>query len=106
MAGRIILILPHRLHHPVLRVAGINDWEPLNIQDVIDAQGGALEGRVCKKKKNAQYQSITWTCGVPKLGANSLFGMSNQEADDAAEGFTPGWCKSYDSIRLSSNQIY
>ncbi|KAJ4345391.1 uncharacterized protein N0V89_011521 [Didymosphaeria variabile] len=83
------------LHHPVLKVAGINDWEPLDIQAVIDAQGGSIEGNVCKKAKNGAYQSITYTCGIPKLNANSLFGMSNYGEDYAGEGYEPGWCTAH-----------
>jgi hypothetical protein len=86
-------LVPFSLHHPVLKVQGINDWEPLDIQAVIDAQDGSLEGNLCTKKKNGQYQSITWTCGIPKLNANSLFGMSNYGEDYAGDGYEPGWCK-------------
>ncbi|KAH7077767.1 hypothetical protein BKA63DRAFT_271590 [Paraphoma chrysanthemicola] len=78
------------LHHPVYQFANLNDWEPLNVQEILDNSKGQ-HGNLCTKTHVLGTRSISWECGIPKVGT-AAFGLSIFKPVDPAPGFTPGWC--------------
>ncbi|ORY58227.1 uncharacterized protein BCR38DRAFT_478034 [Pseudomassariella vexata] len=80
------------LHHPVVQLAGFNDWEPIDIQAIVDEQGDRDEGKLCTFSHVTGTEQLQWVCGLPKNGARSAFGMSIIDEDVDKDGYTPGWC--------------
>jgi hypothetical protein len=78
------------LHHPVIQMANLNNWEPLNVDNIIDSSSGG-HGNLCKKSNDGIHPSIHYQCGIPEIG-RVAYGLSNLSPADPAPGFTPGWC--------------
>ncbi|CAO2654522.1 Nn.00g112550.m01.CDS01 [Neocucurbitaria sp. VM-36] len=78
------------LHHPIVKFANLNNWEPMDVQAFIDNSEGE-HGNLCHKTKTSQGRGIVYECGIPKLGT-SAFGLSIFKPVDPSPGFTPGWC--------------
>ncbi|KAH7408213.1 hypothetical protein DE146DRAFT_645574 [Phaeosphaeria sp. MPI-PUGE-AT-0046c] len=78
------------LHDPILQFANLNDWEPMDVQKIMDDSKGK-HGNLCKKTNVAGTQRITYECGIPKIGT-AAFGLSIFKPVDPAPGFAPGWC--------------
>lgn len=90
------------LHGPVLRIQGINNWEPLvlkdvakNIQDEWTTAKAQKEGpRVCYYNYNQwsgeDGKFLRWGCGIPKLGRGG-FKLEN-DLPDGQGGYAPGQC--------------
>jgi hypothetical protein len=78
------------LNHPVFQFANLNNWEPMDVQAILDNQGGG-KGDLCKKTAVAGTKTSTWECGIPKVGT-AAFGLSIFQPVDPAPGFAPGWC--------------
>ncbi|KAF1936119.1 hypothetical protein EJ02DRAFT_427783 [Clathrospora elynae] len=72
-------------------MANLNNWEPIEVQKIIDDQSDRESGKLCYKTQVVGTGSISWQCGLPKTGTAG-FGMSSFHAPDPAPGFTPGWC--------------
>ncbi|KAF5543822.1 fibronectin type iii domain-containing protein [Fusarium mexicanum] len=82
------------LHSPIIQLAGYNNWEPFNLDDIIEAQGDSDYGRLCTH--GGQPEGILdWSCGVPKSGASAAFGISLIAPDSSQDGFQPGWCTAH-----------
>jgi hypothetical protein len=82
-------------------MANLNNWEPIDVQKIIDDQKDQDAGRLCKTGGIDAVRQLEWTCALPEVGTAG-FGISNFPAPDASEGFTPGWCTMVSSIRSLS----
>jgi hypothetical protein len=89
------------LHNPIIQMANLNNWEPIDVQKIIDDQKDQDAGRLCKTGGIQAVRQLEWTCALPEVGTAG-FGLSNFPAPDASEGFTPGWCTLVSSIRSLS----
>ncbi|KAF5645114.1 fibronectin type iii domain protein [Fusarium sp. NRRL 52700] len=79
---------------PIIQLAGYNNWEPFNLDDIIEAQGDSDYGRLCTH--GAQPDGILdWSCGVPRSGASAAFGISLIAPDSSQAGFQAGWCTAH-----------
>lgn len=78
------------LHHPVIKMANLNNWEPINVDAIIDSSSGG-HGNLCKKSHDGIHPSIHYQCVIPEKG-RVAFGLSNLSPADPVPGFTPGWC--------------
>lgn len=77
------------LHSPILQFANINNWEPLDLDTLIAAQGDR-PGKLCTSGKVSAQQELFWQCGVPVAGED-LFGISNY-LPVVQSTYKPGWC--------------
>jgi hypothetical protein len=87
------------LHNPVIQMANLNNWEPIDVQKIVDDQEDQDAGRLCKTGGIQGIRQLEWTCALPEVGTAG-FGISNFPAPDSSEGFTPGWCTMVSSIQL------
>jgi hypothetical protein len=78
------------LHDPILQFANLNNWEGMDVQAIIDNSEGQ-HGNLCKKSHVVGTRSISYECGIPKIGT-AAFGLSIFQPVDPAPGFAPGWC--------------
>jgi hypothetical protein len=72
-------------------MANLNNWESIDVQQIIDNQKGQDAGRLCKTGGLDAISMLAWTCALPEVGTAG-FGISNFPAPDGSDGFTPGWC--------------
>jgi hypothetical protein len=79
------------LHDPILRLKNLNNWEPLDVQKLIDNSKDE-HGNLCAKSSNDK--SVEYKCGIPKLGT-AAFGITNMAQQDPTPGYTKGWCTMY-----------
>lgn len=83
------------LHHPMFQFAALNNWEPLNVEDVLVKQAESDDGlgNLCTRAND--FEILGYGCGLPQLqrAATSAFGISLINADSDKPGYTPGWCK-------------
>ena len=81
------------LHSPIIQLANLNNWENINVDDVIAAQGDRKTGKLCDKGGSAANQQLSWKCGLPKIG-EAAFGMSNYEpgSNPSQGNYVKGWC--------------
>lgn len=78
------------LHHPLLKIANLNNWEDFDVQSFIDQSKGE-HGKLCDKTKFDGGRGIEYICGIPKVGT-AAFGLSIFKPVDPSPGFTSGWC--------------
>ncbi|KAH8165596.1 hypothetical protein CIB48_g2650 [Xylaria polymorpha] len=85
------------LHHPVFQFAALNNWEPLNVEDVLakQSESGNGAGNLCTRDND--FEILGSGCGLPQLqrAATSAFGISLINPDSDKDGFTPGWCTAH-----------
>ncbi|KAI1380127.1 hypothetical protein F4677DRAFT_405916 [Hypoxylon crocopeplum] len=86
------------LHHPVFQFAALDNWEPLNVEDIRadQAKTGKDTGKLCGWQPDIEGKQ-TWFCGIPKLerASVSAFGINLMNPDSNKPGFTPGWCTAH-----------
>lgn len=91
--------LPHvantqvSLHNPIIKLEYFSD--DLDAQAFAEKAKGNEGGNICKQSGLAADQIIDYTCGLPKMGAHSIFGMSIIPPDDPSPGYTAGWCTAH-----------
>ena len=78
----------------MLQFKDLNNWEPMKVQDIIDATPAGA-GQLCGFDIQGEGQELIWTCGLPKLSkvATSAFGINLMEPDSNKQGYKKGWCK-------------
>ncbi|KAI1163101.1 hypothetical protein F5B18DRAFT_350822 [Nemania serpens] len=93
------------LHHPMFQFAALNNWEPLNVEDVLVKQAESDDGlgNLCTRAND--FEILGYGCGLPQLqrAATSAFGISLINADSDKPGYTPGWCTAH-VIQYQRNQ--
>lgn len=94
-----------RLHSPVFTFDGINSGEPMNVDDIITAQGDRDTGRLCRHD-GQQSRTRSWLCGIPILerAASSAFGIANVGQNVDKPGYEPGWCTAH-VIQYQKNEF-
>ncbi|KAI0467601.1 hypothetical protein F4859DRAFT_494028 [Xylaria cf. heliscus] len=85
------------LHHPVYQFAALNNWEPLNVEDVLAKQSESNSGSGNLCTRDNDFEILGYGCGLPQLqrAATSAFGISLVNPDSDKSGFTPGWCTAH-----------
>jgi hypothetical protein len=68
----------------------LNNWEPMDVQKLIDNTKGE-HGKLCEKTKDDGGHAIEYSCGIPMLGT-AAFGIANMAQQDPKPGYTKGWC--------------
>ena len=91
------------LHHPKLRLADINNWDTIDVQDLADKgkEDDHEEGNLCGWESGSK-RSPTWKCGVPWTGVDGGFGFVSNSAVHQST-FAPGWCTLH-MIQYQKNQ--
>lgn len=74
------------LHTPILQVANINNWEPINVAEQAAADGNKL----CQINGGGDGKLLSWSCGIPKIG-KSFFDVTNTPPI-TAKTYAKGWC--------------
>ena len=80
-----------RIHFPICRFADINNWDALDVEDTANHAIQNQGGNLCNWDATAADQILGWYCGIPTLGATSLFGLSSN-TDVHTTTYAPGWC--------------
>lgn len=79
------------LHTPILQLAAVSNWDPLDIEATVNAAAGRESGRLCTRDDGgAGTQRLGWVCGVPVLGKEG-FGLDSNTAVQTSS-FVSGWC--------------
>jgi hypothetical protein len=79
----------------VYKLKDFNNWEPWDIEKIMDDHAGQGGGALCNYGGNAAIQEKLWKCGIP-LAGTSLFGHSLIGEDTPPDaGYTPGWCTAH-----------
>lgn len=79
------------LHTPILQLAAVSNWDPLDIEATVNAAAGRDAGRLCTLDPGgAGTQRLGWVCGVPVLGKEG-FGLDSNTAVQTSS-FASGWC--------------
>ena len=80
------------LHHPILQLANIGDWDPLDVEENAKRSESEGAGNLCGWWNTAAgTERIGFGCGVPVVG-KAGFGLSNYEPVQEQGSFQPGWC--------------
>lgn len=79
------------LHSPVIQLENLNNWEPLDVDAVVNAGQNDAHGNLCQSFwQDSSYRG--WTCGIPKVG-QAAFGISNiHEVPNEDNSYTKGRC--------------
>lgn len=77
------------LHNPILQLAQIGNWQPIDVQgEVAKIQAGQKSGVLCDADGNDG--GYTWNCGVPQVGYSN-FGLTNTPPITTGT-YVPGRC--------------
>ena len=84
------------LHSPIIQLKNLNNWDPINVDDIISQQGDDKAGKLCERTQGQHYQyQLAWQCGIPKING-AAFGISNYnppaDGGPAPGAYEKGWC--------------
>jgi hypothetical protein len=80
------------LHSPILQLADVSNWDPIDVQHYADqGNNNTGGGNLCAGGSGpAGTQRLGWQCGVPVAGKKG-FGLDSNTVNNDG-GFQSGWC--------------